>query len=198
MLGFMQDLPDDGLDQTTDALESGVTSLTPTAAVTIIDRWRSACQQNNDIDLGDVEAGLDTLKGLLTADRLDGRAIGATLAGLAEATAAVMAQTNEERITPGLDRLAASLGRAATLLGAYPPPGQIGKTTPPRPRLALSRGRVSFTGPRRRGPSGPRVPPAGARRRRPTPDARPPTRPCARRPPARRRRCGRPRGRARR
>ena len=107
MLGFMQDLPDDGLDQTTDALESGVTSLTPTAAVAIIDRWRSACQQNTDLDLGDVEA-----------DRLDGRAIGATLAGLAEATTAVMGQTNEERVTPGLDRLAAALGRAATMLGA--------------------------------------------------------------------------------
>ena len=118
MLGSMQDLPDDGLDQTADALESGVTSLTPTAAIMIIDRWRSACQQSTDIDLGDVAAGLDDLKGLLEADRLDGHAIGATLAGLAEATAAVMAQTDEERITPGLDRLAAALGRAAAMLGA--------------------------------------------------------------------------------
>ena len=114
----MQDLPDDGLDQTVDALESGVTSLTPTAAVMIIDRWRSACQENTGMDLDAVAEGLDELKGLLSADRLDGRAIGATLAGLAEATTAVMAQTDEERITPGLDRLAATLSRAAAMLGA--------------------------------------------------------------------------------
>ncbi len=118
MLGSMQDLPDDGLDQTTDALESGVTALTPSAALTIIERWQSACQQQSDIDLGAVQAGLDDLHGLLSGERLDGREIGRTLASLAEATLAVMTQTDEERITPGLDRLASALGRAATMLGA--------------------------------------------------------------------------------
>ena len=117
MLGSMQDLPDDGLDQTTDALESGVTALTPTAALTIIERWQSACQQSTDLDLGEVQSGLDDLHGLLSGERLDGKAIGRTLVGLAEATRAVMTQTDEERITPGLDRLAVALGRAATMLG---------------------------------------------------------------------------------
>ena len=117
MLGSMQDLPDDGLDQTVDALESGVTSLTPSAALTIIERWRSACQDKTDLDLDAVVSGLDDLHGLLSASRLDGRAIAAALTGLAEATTAVMAQTDEERITPGLDRLAATLGRAAAMLG---------------------------------------------------------------------------------
>ena len=118
MLGNMQDLPDDGLDQTADALESGLTSLTPTAALTIIERWRSACQDQTGLDLDTVSEGLDELHGLLSADRLDGRAIGAALAGLAEATAAAMALTDEERVTPGLDRLSAALGRGAAILGA--------------------------------------------------------------------------------
>ena len=110
-------MPDDGLDQTADALESGVTALTPTAALTIIARWRSACQDQTGLDLDAVAEGLDSLHGLLSAERLDGRAIAATLAGLAEATAAVAAQTDEERITPGLDRLSAALGRTAAVLG---------------------------------------------------------------------------------
>ena len=118
MLGSMQDLPDDGLDQTTDALESGITALTPTAALTIIARWQSACQKQTGLDLSAVQAGLDDLHGLLSGERLDGRAIGRTLAGLADATRAVMTQTDEERVTPDLDRLAATLGRAAAMLDA--------------------------------------------------------------------------------
>ena len=118
MLGNMQDLPDDGLDQTVDALESGVTSLTPTAALTIIERWRSACQDQTGLDLDAVSEGLGDLHALLSADRLDGRAIGTTLVALADATAAVMADTDEERVTPGLDRLAATLRRAAAMLGS--------------------------------------------------------------------------------
>ena len=110
-------MPDDGLDQTADALESGVTALTPSSALTIIERWQSACQDQTGVDLDAVAAGLDSLHGLLSAERLDGREIAATLAGLAEATAAVAAQTDEERVTPGLDRLAAALGRAAAMLG---------------------------------------------------------------------------------
>lgn len=117
MLGSMQDLPDDGLTQTAEALDSGLTSLTPTAALTIIETWRSACQEQTDLDLGSVAEGLDELHGLLSAERLDGRAIGRTLAALADGTAAVMAQTDEERITPGLDRLAAALRRGASALG---------------------------------------------------------------------------------
>lgn len=118
MLGSMPDAPDDGLDQTADILESGLTAITPTAALTIIETWRDACSQESDLDLGPVSEGLDTLHGLLSADRLDGRAIGQTLAGLAEATLAVMGQTDEERVTPGLDKLAAALARGAAMLGS--------------------------------------------------------------------------------
>ncbi len=115
MLGSIHDVPDDGIDQTADAIEGGVTALTPSAALAVIERWRSACEGQTGLD--GVGAGLDDLHGLLSADRLDGRAIAQTLAGLAEATAAVAAQTDEERITPGLGRLATALSRAATMLG---------------------------------------------------------------------------------
>ena len=49
--------------------------------------------------------------------RVGRRGLGQTLAGLAAATLAVMGQTDEERITPGLDRLAAALSRGAATLG---------------------------------------------------------------------------------
>jgi len=117
MLGTTPDLPDDGLDQTVDILDSGVTALTPSAALTVIERWRDACLTDDTLDLEAVAAGLDELHGLLSADLLDGGAIARTLAGLADATAAVASQTDEERVTPGLERLAASLGRAADMLG---------------------------------------------------------------------------------
>ncbi|HEX8386454.1 MAG TPA: hypothetical protein VF576_09735 [Rubricoccaceae bacterium] len=118
MLGTEQDIPDDGLDQTVDVLDSGVTTLTPSAALTIIERWREAClRDEGGLDLEAVASGLDDLHGLLSADRLDGRAIGRTLAGLADATAAVAAGTDEERVTPGLERLAGALSRAADFLG---------------------------------------------------------------------------------
>lgn len=117
MIGPMHDVPDDGVDRTADAIESGVTALTPSAALAIIERWRSACDDQTGLDLDSVAEGLDDLHGLLSSDRLDARAIAQTLAGLAEATAAVASQTDEERVTPGLDRLAAALGRAAAMLG---------------------------------------------------------------------------------
>ena len=56
MLGTEQDIPGDGLDQTADVLDAGVTALTPTAALTIIERWREACLRDDgglDPDLAD-------------------------------------------------------------------------------------------------------------------------------------------------
>lgn len=108
-----------GLDEATAAIESGLSSLTPTSAQAIIDRWHSACSQANaDVDLGAVASGLASLRDLLAADALDGPAIGSVLRALADDTAAVSAGLGEARWTPTLDRLAASLGRAATAIGA--------------------------------------------------------------------------------
>ncbi len=113
--------PDDGrvtLDQTEAALDGPITSLTPSAALGIVDHWRTACQDATGLDVSGVAAGLSDLRDLLTGDRLDGRAIADTLAGLAEATRNAAAQSPDERVTPRLERIAVNLDRAASMLGA--------------------------------------------------------------------------------
>lgn len=105
------------LDDTVAALESGPTGLTPSAALALIDHWHAACAGAQDADLGDVTAGLAALRALLTAERLDGRAIAETLAALGEATSRAAAAAADARDTPALERLASALGRAAAVLG---------------------------------------------------------------------------------
>lgn len=113
--------PDTGrvtLEQTEAALDGPLTALTPSAALGILDHWRTACLDADDLDLSGVAAGLDDLRGLLASDRLDGGAIADALAGLAEATRAAAAATPDERVQPRLERLATTLDRAAAALGA--------------------------------------------------------------------------------
>ena len=113
--------PDDGrvtLDQTEAALSGPITSLTPSAALGIVDHWRTACMDTDTLDLTGVSAGLSDLRDLLSGDALDGRAIADTLAGLAEATREAAAQAPDERVTPTLERIATNLDRAASMLGA--------------------------------------------------------------------------------
>ena len=113
--------PGDGrvtLDQTEAALDGPITALTPSAALGIVDHWRTACQDTDVLGLSGVSAGLSDLRDLLSGDRLDGRAIADTLAGLAEATREAAAQAPDERVTPRLERIATNLDRAATMLGA--------------------------------------------------------------------------------
>ena len=113
--------PDDGrvtLDQTEAALEGPITALTPGAALGIVDHWRTACQDTEELDLSGVAAGLSDLRDLLSSDSLDGRAIADTLAGLAEATREAASASPDERVQPRLERIATNLDRAATMLGA--------------------------------------------------------------------------------
>ncbi len=101
------------LAETEAALDGPLSALTPASALSIIDRWRTSCQ---DAGLDAVAAGLDDLRGLLSGDRLDGPAIADTLAGLADSTRA--ADVTDNRIRPRLDRIAAALDRASAMLGA--------------------------------------------------------------------------------
>ena len=105
------------LDQTAAALDGPVSSLTPTAALDLVDHWRTACLDADGLDLSGVAGGLSDLRDLLSGDALNGRAIADTLAGLAEATQAAAAQA-DDRLRPALERLATNLTRAATALGA--------------------------------------------------------------------------------
>lgn len=118
MRGSTPDTHRDTLDQTEAALDGPITSLTPSAALGLVDHWRTACLDATDLDLSGVAAGLSELRDLLSADALDGRAIGDTLAGLADATNAAAAQAPDERLQPTLERIATNLSRAATALGA--------------------------------------------------------------------------------
>ena len=107
------------LDDAAAAIDSGISSITPSAALAVIGRWHGACSQANaGVDLGAVASGLAALRDLLSADALDGRAIGDTLRALADDTAAVSAGLGEARWTPSLDRLSGALSRAAGALGA--------------------------------------------------------------------------------
>lgn len=96
------------LDDTVAALDGPLSALTPSAAVAVIDRWRVAC---SDAGLGRVADGLDALREQLSGDRLDGGALAGTLRELADATRE--ADMSDARLRPGLDRLAATLDRAA-------------------------------------------------------------------------------------
>ena len=118
MRGSTPDTHRDTLDQTAAALDGPVTALTPSAALDLVDHWRTACLDADGLDLSGVAGGLSALRDHLTGDALDGRAIGDTLAGLAEATRAAAAQGTDERLRPTLERLATNLSRAATALGA--------------------------------------------------------------------------------
>ena len=113
--------PDSGrvtLEQTEAALEGPITAITPGAARGIIDHWRTACLDANDLDLTGVAAGLSDLRDLLGAYTLDRRAIADALAGLAEATRGSASIAPDERVTPRLERIATNLDRAETALGA--------------------------------------------------------------------------------
>jgi hypothetical protein len=119
MRGSTPDTHRDTLDQTEAALSAGVSGMTPSTALGLVDHWRTACLDAADgLDLSGVAGGLSELHDLLSADQLDGRAIGDALAGLAESTQAAAAQATDERLRPTLERIATNLSRAAASLGA--------------------------------------------------------------------------------
>lgn len=109
-----QDNPQAMLDQTDAALDGPITALTPASALAIIGHWQTACEDATGLDA--VAAGLGDLRDLLSADALDGAAIATVMTALADATRA--AQGSDERVAPRLERIAASLDRAAAFLGA--------------------------------------------------------------------------------
>lgn len=108
----------EALDQTEAGLSGGITGLTPSAALGLIEHWRTECANATDADLGEVSAGLGRLAELLGGDRLDGRAIGETLRGLSETTTAAAASASDERMTPRLERIGTLLASAARALGS--------------------------------------------------------------------------------
>ena len=116
MQGTAPDLHDDTLDQTIAALEAGASRLNPETGRSIVDRWHSAVLAEDEVDLGDVAAGLAELRDLLAADALDGGAIGGVLLRLGGATEAAAGRAADARLTPRLQRLATLLTFAGNRL----------------------------------------------------------------------------------
>jgi hypothetical protein len=116
------------LDQTIAALEAGPTSLQPSTAIATIEFWEARARDSQEALLAPVADGLAQLKGLLSDDRLDGQAIGGALLELADATDAVVAQTDDARLGPNLERLASMLRMGGNALsGREPEPTDLGE-----------------------------------------------------------------------
>lgn len=100
------------LDDTIGALQGGLTSLSPTAAVSNIDGWQ---QKLSGLGLTDIANDLGELKGLLTSGNLDGKAIGAVLSRLGSKTSASAAGAPAADM-PKLQQLGSMLSGVAQTL----------------------------------------------------------------------------------
>jgi hypothetical protein len=108
------------LENTSAALEAGVTSLAPGTAIGVIDTWYGTLKNAERDDLHAIANLLAELKDELQADRLDGATIGSLLLRLGEQTTSAAADADDARLTPKLERLGALLSRGGTALGAEP------------------------------------------------------------------------------
>lgn len=105
------------LENTNAALEAGVTSLSPSAAVRVIDQWHGTLKNAEGDGLHTIANLLADLKDALQADRPDGRTIGNLMVQLGEQTTNAAANADDARLSPKLERLGTLLARAGTSLG---------------------------------------------------------------------------------
>lgn len=116
------------LENTSAALEAGVTTLAPSAAIRVIDTWYGTLKNAERDDLHLIANLLAELKDELQADRLDGSTIGDLLLRLGEQTTNAAADADDTRLSPKLERLGTLLTRAGTTLGAEPVASHRGST----------------------------------------------------------------------
>lgn len=79
------------IDGTISALQGGLTSLSPSVAVSNIQGWEQQLQGSNDPATQQIAADLGELRQLLTSGSLDGKAIGQVLSRLGTGTTSVAA-----------------------------------------------------------------------------------------------------------
>ncbi len=108
------------LDNTSAALEAGVSTLAPSAAIRVIDLWYGTLKNAERDDLHAIANLLAELKDELQAERLDGPAIGDLMLRLGEQTTSAAADADDARLSPKLEHLGTLLTRAGTALGAEP------------------------------------------------------------------------------
>lgn len=134
------------LENTSAALEAGVTTLAPGAAIRVIDVWYGTLKNAERDDLHLIANLLGELKEALQRDRLDGPTIGNLLLRLGEQTTSAAADANDTRLSPKLERLGTLLTRAGTTLGAEPVESHRGSAAATRGSDdSLVEGRISQT-----------------------------------------------------
>lgn len=116
----LEDTHQRDLDDTAAALEADVTTLSPSAAVRVIDLWYDTLKNAERDDLHLIANLLGELRDELQSDRLDAGSIGDLLLRLGTQTTAVAADADDARLSPRLERLGTLLTRAGTALGATP------------------------------------------------------------------------------
>jgi hypothetical protein len=103
------------LDATLTTLESGLTTLSPTAARGVIERWLSVLADYPD--LNDVATTLGELRSALLDLPIDGRRVGELLARLGARTAAAARFAEDDDTAKRLERLGALLSKGGAALG---------------------------------------------------------------------------------
>ncbi len=104
------------LDGTISALQGGITSLSPTTAVSNIESWESQLQATGKPALTSIATDLGALRQELGSGNLDGAAIGKLLSKLGKSTTDVAAQAEASSQTK-LATLGSLLTKAGSALG---------------------------------------------------------------------------------
>lgn len=104
------------LDGTISALSGGLTSLSPTTAVSNIEGWESQLQSSGKPELTSIADDLAALRQELTSGKLDGSAIGQLLSKLGQQTTSV-AGSAEAGSKEKLSTLGSLLTKAGSALG---------------------------------------------------------------------------------
>jgi heme oxygenase len=108
------------LETTIASLEGGVTTLNPSTAVRIVRTWQNTLETSDLATLHPVAEMLRQLADELEADRINGAAVADLLLELGEATQAAATEAEDDRLTPGLERLGTLLSLAGRTLGGTP------------------------------------------------------------------------------
>lgn len=116
----LEDTVQRDLENTSAALEGGVTTLAPRTAIRVIETWYDTLKNAERDDLNAIANLLAELKDELQADELDGPTIGDLMLRLGEQTTSAAADADDARLSPKLEHLGTLLTRAGSALGAEP------------------------------------------------------------------------------
>ncbi len=106
------------LDSTISALNGGITTLSPSVAVSNIEGWESQLHSSGKPELTSIATDLGALRQQLTSGKLDGSAIGQLLSKLGKETTSV-AGGAEAASKDKLTTLGSLLTKAGSALGGH-------------------------------------------------------------------------------